>query len=263
MQQDKIKIQVLGLDGRSQNTLSFFFEKFCNGQCEIIEDIHLANVFMINMDSADSAIDLAELKQKHLNQPRILTSIKAIDPVRDYFLRKPLIADHLLQILNELRGGASVRSKKSTANSQQRKTASHKKNKSQDKLTTDQNEVPSLTDKEILAFVGDGIDIDLRQAKQENAAFFDLQHYFIGYVRQAYMLAKQQQSAVIITGLWHPITLFPESNQIYIDMSDRQLKSTCVVTLNSSMIDVDNIKIDSVDSEKQHINVNNINTTSD
>lgn len=251
MQQEIIKIHVLGMDERSRNTLSFFFQKFCNGQCEMTEEEMLAKVFLINMDYVDAASDLDKLKQSYPHYPLILTSIKAIDAGENYFLRKPLIAAHLITILDEIKGATSARPEKKEIEKIKPSETAEKQIQKTTKNDTKSNNISStLTDKEMIAFVGEAQDRNLRQAQIEKDIFFDLQQYFVGFMRQAYLQAKQQQCAVRITGLWKPITVFPESNKIYIEMSDRQLKSICVVTLNSSAIDEAGIKLESLDPEK-------------
>jgi len=50
--------------------------------------------------------------------------------------------------------------------------------------------------------------------------------------------------------LWKPILIFSESNQIYIEMSDQQLKSICSVSLDSSAIAKSDIKLESLMAPK-------------
>ncbi len=252
MENSPIKIHVIGMDERSCNTLIFFFQKFCKGQCEI-SDEQVAQVFLVNMDSVDADAELACLKQTYPEHPLILTSIKPIDTGDNYFLRKPMISDHLMVILYAIRGVApSQIQKKQQDQAKQISTVAMSAQKpvnTRAEINT-KARVKSLTDKELVAFVGEAQDVNLRQPQGHNEMFFDLDQYFLGFLHQAYQQAKQEQCAVKVTGLWKPIILFSQSNQLYIEMSDRQLKSICAVSLASSSIAKDNIKIELLDPKK-------------
>ncbi len=254
MQSEIIKIHALGMDERSRNTLSFFFQKFCNGQCEI-SDESIAQAFLVNMDSVNADTELARLKQTYPNYPLILTSIKLIDAGDNYFLRKPMISDHLMVILDDIRGVKSTLGHKVVV--EQKQVDDHAVIVAEQtvKTTTEtrkKHNTPLLRDKESIAFVGEAQDVNLRQLQKSDEIFFDLEQYFLGFLQKAYQQAKVEQCAVRLTGVWRPITLFPESNQVYIELSDRQLKSICGVSLKSkrSVINEEDIKIESLEMNK-------------
>lgn len=250
--QNVTKIFVSGMDERSLNALSFFFNKFCQDQCEISEE-SLAQAFLVNMDSVDSETELARLKQSYPDCSLILTSIKLIEVEDNYFLRKPMIAEHLMAILNNIRSGVPSQAVKKQIEQSKLTDITDVSNPqalSEPAQTKTKELTKAVTDKEMIAFVGEAQDVNLRQLQYNNDLFFDLEQYFLGFLQQAYQQAKQAQCAVKITGLWKPIIIFAESNQVYIEMSDRQLKSICVVSLNSSSIAKDDIKMESLQAQK-------------
>jgi len=234
-----ISVNAIGLDDRSLKTLSFFFKKFCNDSCEISSE-HEAEVFLINMDSVDAGEQLERIKRRYPKSPLILTSIKLIDNKEHYFLRKPMVAKHLLVILSDIRD--------SSASSDIVEVDNDVQSPAED--TSAGHAAQLLNEQEITAFVGNAEDIDLYKPNELSKVFFEPQHYFLGSLHQAYQLAKKESSVVKITGLWRPIIIFPNENQIYIDLSDRQLQSICVVSLQSEQSRIDNtIKIDKIDSQ--------------
>jgi len=237
MEDKIIKINAIGLDERSLKTLSFFYQKFCNGLCETSTE-HEADVFLINMDSVDAKEQCDRIKIRYPKSPLILTSIKLIETKDHYFLRKPMMAKNLLAILSGIRdpsvGSDITELESSSESSEQDYSEGHA--------------AQILNEQEITAFVGDAEDVDLLKSNEISKVFFDPESYFLGSLHKAYQLAIQQQAVVKITGLWRPIILFPTQNEIYIDLSDRQLQSICVVSLQSG---VDNaINIDIIDSQK-------------
>lgn len=257
MQHKSIKIHALGMDERSCNTLSFFFQKFCNDQCEISEET-FAQAFLVNMDSVNAKVELARLKKTYPNHPLILTSIKPIDVDEDYFLRKPMIADHLIVILDKIRGIDFTLSTKVGEDEIESKIKtddviiSEQQVASKPVETKTKKLIQSLKNKDLIAFVGESPDVNLRHLQKSDEIFFDLEQYFLGFLQKAYQQAKAEQCAVRLTGVWRPITLFPETNQVYIELSDRQLKSICGVSLKSkrSVINEEDIKIESLESTK-------------
>jgi len=240
MEEEIIKINAIELDERSLKTLSFFFHKFCNDLC-IISAEHEAEVFLINMDSVNAEEQLERIKRRYPKSALILTSIKLLENKDHYFLRKPMIAKHLLAILSDIRSLPS--SAKSSALSNDSEVS--------EENFSEGHAAQLLNEQEITAFVGDAEDIDLYKPNQIEKVYFDPNHYFLGFLHQAYQLAKQENAVVKITGLWRPIIIFPSENIIYIDLTDRQLQSICVVSLQSEQNSIENtIKIEKLDLQK-------------
>ncbi len=245
MPQDVIKIHAINMDDRSCEILDFYFQKFCGGQCEITLDIELAQVFLINMDGIDANSQLTAVKQQFPSHAFILTSIKVIDAGQDYFLRKPMVAKHLLDIINNIKSSPSTAKKDQTKTIQQ---TNRQEEPSAEKTLVasiqSRHSVSHALAKTAVDLVGKAEDVNLRSPADKNTVFFKLEEYFVGVLRQAYLKAKQEHQPVIIRGLWHPITLFPETNQIYIEISERQIKSISAVTLKASSINTDEITIE-------------------
>jgi hypothetical protein len=198
------------------------------------------------MDGVDANQQLILLKQRYPKHIFILTSTKAVDASDDYFLRKPMVAQHLLDILKKIKGVRPTVRNRQAESDNQNQTSQQQENLSEKSQRIDaktNKATPQVVEKSIIDFVGKADDVNLRELPASNMLFFKLEDYFVGILRQAYLLAKQQQSLVIITGLWHPITIFPETNQIYIEMSERQIKSICAVTLKASLINTNDVTI--------------------
>ncbi|RKZ94860.1 MAG: hypothetical protein DRQ46_09270, partial [Gammaproteobacteria bacterium] len=99
MRIDAVKIHATCLDERSYKVLSLFFQKYCHGRCEMAAEDQ-AEVFLVNMDSPDSEQHYVRLLKHHKNIPMILMALKPRETGEHYFLRKPMIADRLLDIID-------------------------------------------------------------------------------------------------------------------------------------------------------------------
>ena len=235
----QLTLSIAGMDERSKNTLGFFFEKFCNNRCQITNEQN-AMATIVNMDSVDAKAELERLKASYPKRTMILTSVRQLEiDTNDYFLRKPMIAEQLLEIVDQIMG---VRPKNVVAVKHEQivkkkasKTHSSKKEQS---------------NRELVAFSGNAEDINLRNVNYTESCFFELADYFAGYLRQAILKSREEKAAIRITGLWQPVFVFADSNQIYMELSERQVKPLCVVTLESSGIDKKVIQMDVLKKEQ-------------
>ena len=238
-----IKINAVGLDERSLKTLSFFFNKFCNGECELAEE-DKAEVFLINMDNIDAEKDYKRLNTQESTSKLILTAIKSLDDNGHYFLRKPMIASHLLSILKDIRD-----------KSKGENTVDLEPSDDLESHHSTGHAAQLLNEQEITTFVGDAEDVNLRRINELDTIFFDASDYFLGFLRQAYQLAKQDKATIRITGLWRPVTIFPNDDQVYVDLSDRQLQSISVVSLQSQESKIEIEVVDSTQAIKECENI--------
>ena len=87
--------------------------------------------------------------------------------------------------------------------------------------------------KEDLSFVGVTKDIDLSDKQALANIRFDPDQYLMGFIVQAYRLAKKEHCTVKITGLLRTITMFADTGEVYVELTDRQLQPMCVVDLNN------------------------------
>lgn len=247
MQKTMTKIHVVAMDDRSCEMLRLFFQNFCDNCCEMSEEPD-AQVILINMDHANANNELSRLKKNYPGVPLILTSIKPVETNDYYFLRKPMIAAHLIAIIDKVNGTPSVKAKTQQPNKivVQKEKVKNPEIKPSVVTTTELQ----LNEKDVVAFVGEADDVDLRNPVNLGGIFFDMDECFLRYLKQAYQQAKKGKCAVRITGLWKPIIVFSESNQIYIEMSDQQLKSICAVSLDSSAITKVDIKLEPLISRK-------------
>lgn len=230
-----MKVYVLGMDERSLNMLSFFFQKFCHGQCEISNQKD-ADVFFINMDGVNADKHLENFNKNFSTYPLITTSIRTLDMDNHYFLRKPMVADHLLTILDEIRNKLSnVKIVSKPQESVNIEVEEKEDDLEQKKSTGHAGQL--LNEQDLVEFVGNKEDIDLTKSNRHEHLFFDMEASFLGIFHRAYLRAKQEKSIIKVTGMWRPITLFPNENKVYVDLTDRQLQAICVVTLKEEQRD--------------------------
>lgn len=232
-----IKVSGIGFDTQGIATITFFFNKYCEARCIIVSEDD-ANVFLINMDHYLSSKDYLRIQKNFPDNPIIMVALKPIPPNKHYFLRKPILRNKLLEIIDDIekkfdfRVASERRSETVTAQSiissmeVETKRAIEEQRSSADiaDLFIGKNETkPSHNTVKIVV-----------SEKQSNGKVkFNLDNYFLGAIFQAYNLAKKTRSVVKITGLWRPVLLFPDTDEVYVDLSNLQLRSICASSLYS------------------------------
>ena len=246
MQIDSVKIHVTCLDERSYKVLNFFFQKYCHGRCEMASEDQ-AEVFLINMDSPDSEQHYARLLKHHKNIPMILMALKPRETGEHYFLRKPMIADRLLDIIDNI-----VAKQDSHALAEETGNSEIVEPESSQQASSG-HAAQLLGTKEDLSFVGATEDIELSDKHALARVQFNPDQYLLGFIVQAYQLAKKEHCTVKITGLLRTVTMFPDTSEVYVELTDRQLQPMCVVDLNNKtgLIKRSDIVIEKTTREKE------------
>jgi hypothetical protein len=246
MQTNSVKIHATCLDERSYKVLSFFFKKYCHARCEMTGEDQ-AEVFLINMDHPDAEKQCTRIFEHHPASPIILMALKPRETGNHYFLRKPMIADHLLAIIDDIankQADHKITAKKFNSitidSAPEPKLALKPKLEATPVPEAEVSQKASsghaaqlLGTKEDLSFVGVTKDIELSDKLALASIQFNPDHYLMGVIIQAYQLAKKECCIVKITGLLRTITMFPDTGEVYVELTDRQLQPMCVVDLNN------------------------------
>lgn len=250
-------VHVVGVDERSKSALILFFQTLGDKSCELV-DASSAELFLINMDASGADADYVRLYKNYPNHPMILMSMAPRETSGHFFLRKPIIADHLLAILEEIEKkraepkihrNPTDRPTHSPAVQQATTRGVNQVLEREAQLqtgTAGRNELKTtanrrsfgyaahlLSEQEVLCCVGAAKDIDSQNPEAVVKAHFDPAHYLIGHIQQACREALEKQQCIQITGLWRSITVLPSSQEVYVRLSDRQLQSICVVTTDN------------------------------
>lgn len=82
-------------------------------------------------------------------------------------------------------------------------------------------------------YIGSLKDIDPRNPLEVRAAQYDPKRYLQGYLQSACKTALAKNCALRLNTGWKPITIFPQSREIWVDANDQQLRSFCLVPAHS------------------------------
>lgn len=82
-------------------------------------------------------------------------------------------------------------------------------------------------------YIGSLKDIDPSNPVEVTAAQYDPKRYLQGYLQSACKTALTKNCVLRLNTGWKPITIFPQSREIWVDADDHQLRSFCLVPVHS------------------------------
>ena len=213
-----LKVCPLGLNERSLQALTVFFERKLADTCSLVGH-ETADVALINYDALDSAHLMEEQLGVHPNQLMILMTL---DPEHEsipgaVFVQKPVNMDLLLDLLKDLRSQVfAPRPECHFSVSQEklkkpcfRSRLAGPMGKSQPAEAGEVRSKPSPA-RESHFYIGATPDVDLANAVEREKIYYDSSCFLHGFVHKAIMLATREESVVKVSGpAFGSIEIFP------------------------------------------------------
>lgn len=260
-----LRVCALGFDARSYTALQLFFRGKCADRATLVGD-DSANVSMIDMDSFNSATTLADQRERHPDRVMILLSLQSTEELlpNAIYIKKPVQIQNMLAALDEASARLAPAAvsrfgfqppkpeppKKAASPPQPAEPKVELKSKAEPKA-----EAPPPPPKKILAvreesktatqaanlldergfgdYIGSLKDIDPNNPIEVKAAQYDPKRYLQGYLQSACKTAIAKNCALRLNTGWKPITIIPQSREIWVDANDQQLRSFCLVPAHS------------------------------
>jgi hypothetical protein len=82
-------------------------------------------------------------------------------------------------------------------------------------------------------YVGAQSDIDPRDRNELKTAQYDFRRYFQGYLENACRKAVESNRVLQLNTGWKPVTIFPQTREVWVDADDQQFRSFCLVPIHS------------------------------
>jgi hypothetical protein len=223
-----LSLSVIGVDDRAKKALKLFFKHNGEHAFSLVEET-LADVFLVDMDGYDADERYKEVCEKYPNHPMILMSLSAKNTTKHQLIRKPINIKQLSKVLAEVGIYKLPPIKEKVA--EELKEA--KKREVKTPRRSPGHAASLMSETELHSFVGSAKDVDILNAQQLSSVYFDPANYLLGKLQQACSEAIAQQIVMQVVGLWEPITIFPLTGKVHVELSDRQLQAICVVSVNN------------------------------
>lgn len=253
-----LNVALHGMDGRTYKTMVMFFQGPCKGTAVVVEALH-AEIDIVDADLANSKELLDQCLERDPIRPIIVLSLQELDLENIIYVKKPIQTEVMLAALH--------RAKKQLSNPQQQ-TFEHPGEPLEDnsgsvkevdesladtetsdrkKITDDQlleqkktskhQTAMELDEKRFSVFIGLLADIDFNDPEQLPLASYNAKDYFQGYVQSVYKVCRKQARALRLNSGWKPLFLLPQSNEIWLDANDKQLRAFAGIIVNSGSLE--------------------------
>ncbi|MGZ8217076.1 hypothetical protein [Methylomagnum sp.] len=267
-----LRVCALGFDTRSYTALQLFFRGKCGDRATLVGDDG-ANVGIIDMDSFNAAKILADQRERHPERVLILLSLERHEESlpNAIYIKKPVQIQNMLTALDEASERLAPASSPGprfgfqppkpeppkrvepppTAKVEPSESKVDLKPKAELKpespppqpfkktITVREenktaNQAATLLDERGFGdYIGSLKDIDPSNPIEVKAAQYDPKRYLQGYLQSACKTAVAKNCALRLNTGWKPITIFPQSREIWVDANDQQLRSFCLVPAHS------------------------------
>ena len=255
-----LKFALYGMDARTVKTMEMYLKGPCRGVAIIVDEA-VADADMIDADHPKAKELLDARKSATPNRPVVLLSLQILQIENTFFIRKPATVEQIFSIVDKLEALLAPK-RKSEAPSKLAEqpalkpvyesampqppkktdlevylkkpagTAAVRTDDSERQKSGKQQSALQLNEGGFTAFLGTLPDVDFDDEAQLFTACFDARQYVLGYLQSAYKTAWLQSKALLLCSIWKPITILPETSEIWVDADDKQLRAFAGVFLN-------------------------------
>lgn len=249
---EPLRIALNGFDGKNYKSMAMFFASYCKGMVTVV-DTEQAQVDMYDMDAMASKqiFDGRVQKSKADGKIVIVASVNQIDIPGAVFVQKPFKTDMVKDALEKAielikkdsKGGQDIpqsggsklknmftRNSGATASPSGFSTTSHKAAMNIDETTvSDFSAEPEV------------IETNVEKLLKLNYAY---KHELQGFIQSAVKHAKSKNQAMKLSYGWKPIVIIPYTNEVWIDVDDRQLKAYLTANAGEKKAQVAPINLD-------------------
>ena len=91
-----------------------------------------------------------------------------------------------------------------------------------------------LTESGFATYIGHVESVDFTDREQVLKASYHSKEFFLGYVQSALKVARAKARILQLNSGWKPLIIFPMSNEIWLDVSDKQLRAFAGIAIKKS-----------------------------
>jgi hypothetical protein len=257
------RIALYGMDDRTSKTMEMYLKGPCRGVAVVVRETE-ADIDVIDADHPRAKDILEARKAATPNRPIILLSLQNLQIDNTFFIKKPVNVAQIVDVLGKIKAATAPRKaffnpvkaavatpepvepvkqappeapRKMAMDVYAKKPAGAKHvDTSEQQKTAKHQSAVQLNEGGFTAFLGTVSDIDFDDSAQLLTACYDPRQSFLGYVQSAYKTANLQSRALQLNSIWKPLTIFPETQEIWLDADDKQLRAFAGMALGKSAV---------------------------
>lgn len=256
-----LTVALQGMDARSSKMMAMYLQGPCKGEAVVISDGY-ADALILDADSMSGQAFLKTFLAEGIEKPLILISLHETHIENVICIKKPVKTDDMLMALSQIKSRLSQR-KQHEDRVSKAAIEEYRVESEEDFVTTKPNAVEAVEEKPVLksyvirtdeqlktskhqaamqlnekafvAFIGNVPGLDVNDPRQFSKANYNAKHYFQGYVESAFNVSRTKGQARQLNSGWNPLLIFPEANEIWIDVDENQLRAFAGLLINSTL----------------------------
>ncbi len=245
-----LQLALYGMDERSCKTMVMYLKGPCKA-IGIVADEFAADIDMIDADHIKAKELLDQRMLKTPNRPIILLSLEPVSIDGTIYVKKPVQSEHLVAALKQAKAlltstkndsqqdyqpSSASASDNPVENTQVEKkpAASKHIDKQEIKKTSKHRTAMDLTEVRFSSYLGHLDGIDFSDPEQVLSASFNPKSFYLGYVQSAVKVSKDKARILQLNAGWKPLVLFPHTQEVWLDVDDKQLRAFAGIALKSN-----------------------------
>ncbi len=103
------------------------------------------------------------------------------------------------------------------------------------KKTSKHQAAMQLDEKGFVGFIGNVPGLDVNDPRQFSKAHYNPKEYFQGYVDSAFKVSRAKGHIRQLNSGWNPLIIFPQSDEIWLDVDESQLRAFSGLTISNTL----------------------------
>lgn len=249
-----LKIALHGMDSRAVRTMMLFLQGPCKGVAYVVLNAEDADLDIFDGDSPAFKKLLEKQTQQNALKPTIVFSFQDFAQEGCLCLKKPVKAGDMLLALEQAKTIIAGLTKPAAepqtsllptlkARLQQ---APNKKdpqpiifNQDESNKTSKHQTALRLDEKNLQKQIGAFEFFDVKDPSQLINASYNPKNFYQGYFQTALDIARSNKQIMLLESDWCPVTLFPRTQEIWLEAGDQELKGFAGIKLNRKIMSAD------------------------
>ena len=254
-----LKVALHGMEERTAKTMVMYLQGPCRGAAVVVSDDE-ASIDVFDADTVGATKLIQEHRIKKPNRPVIALSLREGNLKHVLYVKKPVKTDEMLAALDKantilITASRNTVSKAQPVNNTQTSTVKPSAANDANEVTEQQNlksfvinndelkktakhqAAMQLSEKGFNAFIGSVSGLDVNDPKQFSLAKYNPKDYFQSHVESAFRISREQCEIMQLNSNWNPVIIFPQNNEVWLDVDDKQLRSFAGLLITSALAD--------------------------
>ncbi|WP_036306817.1 hypothetical protein [Methyloglobulus morosus] len=253
-----LKIAIHGMDSRAVKTMMLFLQGPCRGVAYVVVNAEDADLDIFDGDLPDSKKLVEQFTLENKQKPALVVSLQDFAAEGILCLKKPIKASEMLLALEQAKttidklsktpaDGAASPAAGITMDAHAGQGTEAKGNGVKPSVSnlpernkTSKHQTALLLDERSFHKNFDTFkDFDINDPTQAIAASYNPKNFFQGFFQAALTVAKSNKQIMLLESNWLPITLFPRTQEIWLDAGDQELKGFAGIKLNRKIMEAE------------------------